>query len=88
MNMNASTRVVDSDTTVQTLADKNNGRILLTVYNASTAALYLRLGGTASNAIFTVKIPADGYYEVPKGFNGAVTGVWASVNGFAAVTEA
>lgn len=64
-----------------------------TIYNDSTAALYLSLGTTAaSTTSFTVVLAGNGsgiggFYELPSGFTGQVRGIWASANGFARVTE-
>lgn len=65
----------------------NANRTGATVYNDSTAALYLKLGATASTTSFTVKMAADGYYEVPFDYTGAIDAVWASATGNARVTE-
>jgi hypothetical protein len=59
-----------------------------TVYNDSTAVLYLKFGTTASTTSYTVQIAAGGYYEFPSPtFAGRVDGIWASANGFARVTS-
>lgn len=62
-----------------------------TVYNDSTAVLYLKFGTSASTTSYTVQIPAGGYYEFPGGpngvYGGAVEGVWAAANGSARCTE-
>ena len=59
-----------------------------TVYNDSTAILYLALGtAAASTTDFTVKMVADAYYEVPFGYTGAIRGIWASATGSARVGE-
>jgi hypothetical protein len=60
-----------------------------TVFNESTAILYLGLGTTAASATnYTVQIPASGYYEVPFWFSGQIRGYWASdAGGNARVTE-
>jgi len=58
-----------------------------TIYNDSTAILYLRLAATATTSNFTVKLFADDYYEVPFGYYGIIDGIWASATGNARVTE-
>lgn len=79
--------VNDSASSVTVLA-ANAARLGATVYNDSTVALYLKLGATASATDFTVKIAADGYYEVPSGYTGIIDGIWASdASGAARVTE-
>lgn len=58
------------------------------VWNDSTAILYLDLtGGTASATSCSVKLIADAFYEVPFGYTGLITGIWASATGAARVTE-
>ena len=60
----------------------------LTVFNDSSAILYLCLGtATASTTDYTVQVPAGGYYEAPDRFTGEVRGIWASADGFAYITE-
>jgi hypothetical protein len=77
--------VASSATTVTIFAAANgsNGR---TVFNDSTAVLYLAFAATASETAYTVQIPADGYYEVPWNYDGVISGIWASANGNARTT--
>jgi hypothetical protein len=83
----ATTSVASSATTVTILA-ANTARRGATVYNDSTQVLYLLLGaGTASASVYTVQLAANAYNEVPFGFTGALTGLWASANGNARVTQ-
>lgn len=83
------TNVADSATSASLLA-ANTNRKGATVFNDSTAILYLLLvtGGTASATAFTIQIAAGGYYEVPFGYTGALIGIWASdTAGSARITE-
>lgn len=76
---------VTADTTI--LAS-NAARMGAAVYNDSTAVLTLLVGaGTQSATVFTLKIAAGGYYEVPFKFTGRLAGNWASATGSARVTE-
>jgi hypothetical protein len=78
--------VASSATTVTVLAENANRRGA-TIWNDSTAILYLRFGtfgASATNA--TVKLVADAYFEVPFGYTGAIQGIWSAVNGAARVT--
>jgi hypothetical protein len=59
----------------------------VTVFNDSSAALYLKLGPAASPSSFTVKMQQDDYYEVPFNYVGPIYGYWASATGNARVTE-
>ncbi len=70
-----------------TVLAANTSRLGATVYNDSTAILYLKFGATASTTSFTVKLQADDYYEVPFGYVGILDGIWASATGSARVTE-
>jgi hypothetical protein len=83
----ATTSVASSATPV-TLKAANTARKGLTIFNDSTQVLYVLLGaGTVSSTVYTVQLSAGAYYEVPFGFSGAVTGLWASANGNARLTE-
>jgi hypothetical protein len=75
-----------SDTTI--LAS-NAARYGATIWNDSTADLYLLLANaTASATNATVKLPADSYYELPFGYTGIVKGIWSTnASGSARVTE-
>jgi hypothetical protein len=62
-----------------------------TVFNDSTAVLYLKKGASASTTDYWVQIPAGGYFEFPVGqsgpWPGLVSGIWSSTNGSARITE-
>lgn len=77
--------VASSATTVTIFAEANgsNGR---TIFNASTAILYLAFAATASESAYTVQVAAGGYYEVPWNYDGVISGIWASANGSAYTT--
>jgi hypothetical protein len=66
----------------------NTSRLGATVFNDSTAILYLSLGtAAASTTDFTLKMSAASYYEVPFGYTGQIRGIWASATGSARVGE-
>lgn len=77
-----------SASSVQLLA-LNTNRSGATFYNDSTANLYLATAATASTTVYKVKIPSQGYYELPKSpiWGGIVSGVWDSATGSVKVTE-
>lgn len=79
----ANTNVADNAANVTLLA-ANAARLGATIYNDSSATLYLKLGATATSSSFTVKMYADDYYEVPFGYTGRIDGIWASAAGGAA----
>lgn len=78
--------VSGSASSVNLLASNAN-RDGATIYNDSTAVLYVKLGSTASTSSFTVKVAAGGYYELPFGYTGTIDGIWSAANGSARVTE-
>jgi hypothetical protein len=66
----------------------NANRKGATIFNDSTAILYLALGSVAASLTnFTVKMVTDAYYEVPFGYTGEIRGIWASAAGNARVGE-
>lgn len=71
-----------------TLLASNSNRLGATIYNDSTAVLYVKLGATASSTSYTVQLAANGgYYEVPANYTGIIDGIWASATGNARITE-
>lgn len=76
-----------SSVTILAANTKRKGAVF---YNDSTQILYLDLsGGTASNSSYSVQVPSQGYFELPGPtiYTGLITGIWASANGNARVTE-
>jgi hypothetical protein len=81
------TNVAGSATTV-TLLGSNAARIGAYLFNDSSAALYVKMGATASATSFTVKVAAGGYFELPHPcYTGILDGLWDSATGAARVTE-
>lgn len=80
------TTVASSIASVAILA-ANAARKGATVWNASTATLYLDLDTAATAADYAAKLDPGGYYEVPFGFTGALSGIWSAANGNALVRE-
>ncbi len=79
--------VVAATTSVAVLAS-NTSRLGATVFNDSTATLYLLLAtGTASTTLYSVQLASNAYYEVPFTYTNALNGIWSAVNGNARVTE-
>lgn len=87
VSSNTTNAQIASSGTVVTLKAANTARKGLTIYNDSTAALTVYHGSGASTTQKTIIIAAGAYYEMPFGYNGIVTGLWASVNGNAYITE-
>lgn len=83
----ASCTSVSASVTVVTLLVSLPARLGATVHNDSTSILYLRLGAAASTTTFSVRVPPQGYYEVPYRYTGVITGIWDVAAGNARVTE-
>ncbi|MCC6382820.1 MAG: hypothetical protein IT304_09945 [Dehalococcoidia bacterium] len=76
---NATVSSVDDSATVVTLLAANASRLGACFQNISTEILYIKLGSAASLTNFTVKVAAStGYWEIPYGYVGIVTGIWAN----------
>lgn len=84
---------VDDSNVSGTLLAANVNRLGASVYNHSDQILYLKLGSAASTTDFTAILAGNGggtggYYEVPFGYTGIITGVWAANStGSAKITE-
>lgn len=84
----ATTSNVVSSASSTTLLSANTARKGFTIFNDSTAVLYVKFGTTASSSSYTVQLAASGYYESgPVVYTGRIDGIWASANGNARVTE-
>lgn len=84
----ASQTSVASSASSVTLIAANLRRKRLFIANTSTAILYLRLGGGTATATtaHSIQMAANTNLELV-GFTGAITGIWASANGQANLTE-
>jgi len=83
------TQVADSATDVLLLA-ANAARLLATIYNDSTVALYVGLGTTTvTTTNYTVIVFPNGFFVSPETFVGQIRGIWASDpgTGGAKITE-
>ncbi|MBN3943501.1 hypothetical protein [Nostoc sp. NMS9] len=80
------TTVASSVTSVTILASNSN-RKGATIWNDSTANLFIEFGATATTSAFTAKLSADGYYEVPFHYTGVISGIWSAANGNGLVRE-
>lgn len=85
------TTSVSSSATAVTLKAANTSRKSISIANDSTAILYVLLGtGTVSSTVYTFALDpksAVAYDRTISGYTGAITGIWASANGFATITE-
>lgn len=79
---------IDSSTDNVMLMDENESRKMATIYNDSTAYLYIKYGEDASVDSFTLKIGPGDYLELPSPcYLGRIDGFWSGVNGSAMITE-
>lgn len=80
---------VNDAATSSTLLAANPSRKGAYFFNDSTVALYINYGATASTTAFTVKVAAQGFYEMPEPiYTGAINGIWDSdASGAVRVTE-
>ena len=74
--------------TSTTLLVLNTVRLGATIFNDSTATLFIGLGSTVVSVTdFTVRLGKHQYFELPFGFTGEIRGIWSAVNGSARITE-
>lgn len=79
---------VASVTTSVVLAAANAARRGLIIVNDSTKVLYVAFAATASATAFTYKLGGGATVELPlNGYTGVVSGIWATANGNARITE-
>jgi hypothetical protein len=79
-------RSIGASTQSKTLVEPRE-RKGFTVFNHSTAALYLDFGSSVSVHDFAVKIPAGGYYEPPFVTFAEIRGIWEQGQGKALIRE-
>lgn len=87
ISASAGTSNVAGTTTSTTLLSANAARKGATVFNNSTATLYVQFGTIASSSNFAVAMSANDYFEVPFGYTGRIDGIFAAANGAARITE-
>ena len=69
------------------LLSKNPDRRMVTVFNHSGAALFLKMGPTAAVTDFTVKLASGSFYEFSLPIHtGSVSGIWDAAAGHAMIT--
>ncbi|MDM9580917.1 hypothetical protein [Nostoc sp. GT001] len=78
---------VASSATSVTILAANSSRKGATIWNDSTANLFIEFGATAATNAFTAKLSAGGYFEVPFNYTGVISGIWSAANGSALVRE-
>ncbi|BAY77958.1 hypothetical protein NIES25_44280 [Nostoc linckia NIES-25] len=78
---------VAASTSSGTILAANSNRKGATIWNDSTANLFIDFDSAASLSDFAVKIAAGGYYELPFNYTGVISGIWSAANGNALVRE-
>jgi hypothetical protein len=80
---------VASSASSVTLMNANANRRSLTIFNNSSAILYVCFGATATQVGAKFAIGVGGFYEMPTGqiYTGVISGIWASANGNASIYE-
>jgi hypothetical protein len=78
---------VSASTTSGALLAANSNRVGATIWNNSTANLFIDLDSAASTTDFSAKISPGGYYELPFRYTGVISGIWDAANGNALVRE-
>ena len=79
---------VPSSASSVTLLPNTPTRSFFTIFNDSTASLFVKFGTGAATNDFTVKLLAGGYFEstIPA-YTGIISGIWDSEDGSAYTTE-
>jgi len=76
-----------SSVTYATISASNTSRKGLTIFNEGAGLLYVTLGtSTTTSSLYSVRLAAGDYYEVPFGYTGLVGGIFATA-GNARVTQ-
>jgi hypothetical protein len=75
-----------TSTSYGTIATASTGRLGCTIFNSGPGNLHVILGtATASTSVFTTRLSAGDYYEVPFNYTGLIGGIFATA-GTAKVT--
>jgi hypothetical protein len=76
-----------TSTSYGTIATASTGRLGCTIFNSGPGNLHITLGtATTSTSVFTARLSAGDYYEVPFNYTGLIGGIFATA-GTAEVTE-
>jgi hypothetical protein len=85
---NANRSTVEAVKTSTVLLAANTARRGATIFNDSTATLYVEFGDTANTTNnYVVPLDSKAYYEVPFAYTGVISGIWSAVNGNAQIYE-
>ena len=76
-----------TSTSYGTIATASTGRLGCTIFNSGPGNLHVTLGtATTSTSVFTTRLSAGDYYEVPFNYTGLIGGIFATA-GTAEVTQ-
>ena len=76
-----------TSTSYVTIATASTGRLGCTIFNSGPGNLHITLGtATTSTSVFTARLSAGDYYEVPLNYTGLIGGIFATA-GTAEVTQ-
>ena len=76
-----------TSTSYGTIATSSTSRLGCTIFNSGPGNLHVMLGtATASTSVFTARLSAGDYYEVPFNYTGLIGGIFATA-GTAEVTQ-
>ena len=76
-----------TSTSYGTIATASTGRLGCTIFNSGPGNLHVTLGtATTSTSVFTARLSAGDYYEVPFNYTGLIGGIFATA-GTAEVTQ-
>jgi hypothetical protein len=70
-----------------TILAANSNRKGATIWNDSTANLFIDFDAEASTTDYAVKLSPGGYFEMPFSYTGVISGIWDAANGNARVRE-
>ena len=75
-----------TSTSYGTIATASTGRLGCTIFNSGPGNLHVTLGtATTSTSVFTARLSAGDYYEIPFNYTGLIGGIFATA-GTAEVT--
>ena len=80
---------VGASATTVSLLSSNTSRKGVYIFNDSNSAMYVAFAATASTSLYTVKIPAMSFFEMPTTpiYTGTISALWDVATGAARITE-
>jgi hypothetical protein len=78
---------IAANTSASVLLPSNASRLGASFYVEMGSALFLKLGSSPGTFDYSVQVNAGALYEVPFGYSGTVSGIWAFASGTVQITE-